>query len=630
MISNGANSKSRCYVWGIGVVFVLFATVFGLYAYCEKAIDIANDERVKSYELSKELEESSDNLTRMVRSYVSTGDVKYKIKYNEILNIRNGVALRPAWGDNLYVELSTLKAQQKIRYSKAQPLMELIKKSGFTPQEVAKMEEAKYYSDVLTTTERKAMELAEHSKQEKALALIYGMKYDEAKARIMLPILEVNDTMIKRTKEKVDDAMVIAKAMLLLFVFIGMVLFFLLFRAYTLWTKLYHELNEEKHNAEAAKEAKGSFMANMSHEIRTPLNGIVGFVNLLSKSPLNSEQARYIGIVQNSIDSLMVIVNDILDFSKIAEGKKEVELLEINPKVEFEKAFMLFEPIAKDKQIVYEMLLDSALSPCVKMDLFMIKQVMLNLINNAIKFTPEKGNITISVAVSEDQYTQQRVLFDVEDTGPGMSEAAQVSIFERFTQADISTTRTHGGTGLGLSIAYSLVEMMGGKLRVRSEEGKGSSFSFELKIDKCTQKVKIANSLAEKIAINDVFTAPDMRVLVAEDQDTNQMIIEEYLKRYKIHPDFAFNGEEAVALAHKNVYDLILMDINMPIMDGMEATGLIKKTYPDLLIVALTANALEGDYEKFMKAGMNEYLTKPINVPALEAILRHVRGLKNS
>lgn len=630
MIRKCANSKSRCYVWGIGIVFVVFATVFGFYVYCEKATDIANDERVKSYELSKELEESSDNLTRMVRSYVSTGDVKYKLKYNEILNIRNGVAPRPTWGDNLYVELSTLKAQQKIRYTKAQPLMELIKKSGFTPQEVAKMEEAKYYSDVLTTIERKAMELAEHSKQEKALALIYGMKYDEAKARIMLQILEVTDTMEKRTKERVDDAIMMAKAILLLFVFIGMVLFFLLFRAYRLWTKLYNELNTAKHNAEAAKEAKGSFMANMSHEIRTPLNGIVGFVNLLSKSPLNSEQSRYIGIIQNSIDSLMAIVNDILDFSKIAEGKKEVELLEINPKVEFEKAFMLFEPIAKDKQIVYQILLDSALSPCVKIDLFMIKQVMLNLINNAIKFTPEKGNITISVAVSEDQYTQQRVLFDVEDTGQGMSEAAQVSIFEKFTQADISTTRTHGGTGLGLSIAYSLVEMMGGKLRVRSEEGKGSSFSFELKMDKCTQKVKIANSLAEKIAINDVFTAPDMRVLVAEDQDTNQMIIEEYLKRYKIHPDFAFNGEEAVALAHKNVYDLILMDINMPIMDGIEATGLIKKTYPDLLIVALTANALEGDYEKFMKAGMNEYLTKPINVPALEAILRHVRDLKNS
>lgn len=203
------------------------------------------------------------------------------------------------------------------------------------------------------------------------------------------------------------------------------------------------------------------------------------------------------------------------------------------------------------------------------------------------------------------------------------------TIFDKFTQADISTTRTHGGTGLGLSIAYSLVQMMGGMLRVRSEVGKGSSFTFELTVDKCLEKIKVVNSLAEEIAIHELFTAPEVRILVAEDQDINQMLIDEYLKRYKIHADFANNGEEAVALAHKNVYDLILMDINMPVMDGIEATRLIKKTYPYLLIVALTANALEGDYEKFMEAGMNEYLTKPINVPALEAILHYVKGLKS-
>jgi len=633
MFPHNFNLLSKFYLWSIGVMFIIFGSVFYLYVHFEKETDIANDERMKSHDLSDELERSSDDLTRMVRTYVITRDVKYKYKFQEIIDIREGLVHRPL-NNNLYVELSSLKPTMEREYEKPESFISIVKRSSFGEDEIAKLLEAKKNSDALVLMEREAMRMVESetvagAQQQKAIALLFSHEYDDAKARVMLPIVEAHLLMEKRTEGNVKAAIMMADTMRLVFIFSGIILFFLLFRAYVQWVKLYRDLEVAKRVAEAAEDAKGSFMANMSHEIRTPLNGIVGFVNLLARSPLSSEQNRYIGIIQNSIESLMAIVNDILDFSKIAEGKKEVELLEINPKVEFEKAFMLFEPKAKDKQIVYKIQLDSALAPFIKLDLFMVKQVMLNLINNAIKFTPEKGKITISVAVVEDKFTTQTLLFDVEDTGPGISETAQGHIFEKFTQADISTTRTHGGTGLGLSIAYSLVQMMGGMLRVRSEIGKGSSFTFELTVDKCLEKTKVVNSLAEEIAINEVFTAPEVRVLVAEDQDINQMLIEEYLKRYKIIPDFANNGEEAVALAHKNAYDLILMDVNMPIMDGIEATKLIKKTYPDLLIVALTANALEGDYEKFMDAGMNEYLTKPINVPALEAILRHVKGLKN-
>lgn len=631
MFHSSFSLLSKLYLWGIGVMLIIFGSVFFLYVYSEKEINLANNERMISHFLSDELERSSDDLTRATHGYVMTGDLKYKTKFEEIVAIRDGLTSRPIGANNLYVELSSLKPKHNIRYGKAEALLELIKKSGFTVEEVKKLEDAKKNSDALVVMERNAIAMVDKvgPQHRLAIALVYGNAYNEAKARVMFLIIEAHGLMEKRTEKRVRETIAMASIMRWLFILTGAMLFVLLFRAYLQWAKLYRELDIAKREAEAAQEAKGRFMANMSHEIRTPLNGIVGFVNLLSKSPLSSEQSRYIGIIQNSIESLMAIVNDILDFSKIAEGKKEVELLEINPKVEFEKTFMLFEPKAKDKQIFYNIQLDSTLSACVKLDLFMIKQVMLNLINNAIKFTPEKGTITISVAVVEDKFTTQTLLFDVEDTGPGISEGAQATIFDKFIQADVSTTRTHGGTGIGLSIAYSLVRMMGGMLRVRSEVGKGTSFTFEVTVDKCLEKIKGVNSLSEKIAINEVFTAPEVRVLVAEDHEINQMLIGEYLKRYKIHADFANNGEEAVAMAHKNVYDLILMDINMPIMDGIEATGLIKKTYPDLLIVALTANALEGDYEKFIKAGMNEYLTKPINVPALEAILRHVKSLKN-
>lgn len=619
--------------WLIGIAFAFFTVMFSLYVTSEKAIETAHSKRLKSHELADEIRQSSDDLTRMARSYVMTKNLKYKTEFQKIIDIRDGIAPRPLHARNLYVDLSGIKDSTQKRYTQAEPLLSVIKKEGFTTDEIVKLSEAKKKSDELVILEREAMELAQRkpasqANMNKAIEMVFSDSFDAKKAMVALPILEVEQHMDERTLKAIEDAKLMANVMRMLFLLSGLALIILLWHTYKLWEKLYRELETARNKAEAAQEAKSGFMANMSHEIRTPLNGIVGFVNLLAKSPLSNEQNRYISIIQNSIESLMVIVNDILDFSKIQEGKKEMELFDINPKVEFEKSFLLFEPKAKDKNIEYKILLDGMLAACIKIDLFLIKQVMLNLINNAIKFTPENGKIKISVTVLEDKNSSQKLAFEVEDNGPGISKEALETIFDKFTQADISTTRTHGGTGLGLSIAYSLVEMMGGILCVESEEGKGTVFSFELNVDKCPEKIKVTNSLASEIALNDVLRAPDLRVLVAEDQDVNQMLINEYLKRYQIRADFANNGEEAVGLAHQNEYDLILMDINMPIMDGIEATRLIRQTYPELLIVALTANALEGDYEKFMEAGMNEYLVKPINVPALEAILRHVKNVK--
>ncbi len=630
-------SKKECkfntYLWIIGTVFTLFSIVFFIYVRSEKEIDEQNEIRLKSHELSDELRISSDNLTRMARSYVINGNSKYKKKYLEILEIREGkVPSRGRYG-NISLELVNETDGLSVRSDKAEAFLERLKQTGFTMDEIAKLTEAKTQSDALAVIEREAMaikesDLSSEVQHKKAAEIVFNDKYDEIKASVMKPIMEAHQMMDERTNLAVKNAAKIATLMRIVLVLTGLFLFFVILRTYKVLLKINNELDASKKNAQETEQIKADFMANMSHEIRTPLNGIVGFVNLLSKTSLTTDQNKYVSIIQSSIDSLMVIVNDILDFSKITEGKKEIEYVDIMSVTEFEKAFIIFEPRAKDKQIDYRISLDTALNECITIDWFHVKQVMLNLINNALKFTPSKGKLTIQVDVVKNLPEVQRLRFSVRDTGIGIPSDKHDMIFSKFTQVDRSTTRKFGGTGLGLSISYALVEMMGGKLCVESEEGIGSYFYFEIDVDKCSKKSPVVNSLTETIKGNEVFTAPNLNVLVAEDQDVNQMLIDEYLKRYRIKADFANDGEDAVAMAQQKPYDLILMDINMPKMDGIEATGLIRLYDADILIVALTAHVLEGDYERFMEAGMNDYLVKPINVPALEAILRHAYEVK--
>jgi hypothetical protein len=373
--------------------------------------------------------------------------------------------------------------------------------------------------------------------------------------------------------------------------------------------------------AEEAEQVKSAFIANMSHEIRTPLNGIVGFVQLLSTSSLDLKQQHYISIIKNSIDTLMHIVNDILDFSKIQEGKIEIELIEINPNIQLDAVFSLFMFLADEKKIEYLLSLDTRLHQCLKLDIFRLKQVISNLISNALKFTSAGGKVRVNIEVVEDTASYQRIRFAVSDTGIGIPLDKQGKIFEKFTQADSSTTRQFGGTGLGLSISYAMVGLMGGVLEVNSKEGEGSTFSFELKAAKCNALENRAD-VFEQQTTNITHTPLSLNVLVAEDYDVNQILIDELLRHnYGIKADFANNGEMAVEMAAAKNYDLILMDVNMPIIDGIEATRIIRQTQPALPIVALTANTIEGDRERFIAAGMNDYLTKPLDMGALHEVL---------
>lgn len=380
------------------------------------------------------------------------------------------------------------------------------------------------------------------------------------------------------------------------------------------------ELQRAKEEAKAAAQMKGDFLANMSHEIRTPMNGIFGFVSLLSQTSLDEKQKKYLDIIEGSTQTLLGIVNDILDFSKIESGKLELDCTDIKPLREFEKIAHLFSAKMEEKKIALRIEIDPRLSECMQIDLLRIQQVISNLLSNAIKFTPENGEILFYAKGLESKGEKSRIRIGVKDNGIGIDPSHQRKIFEAFSQADNSTTRKFGGTGLGLSISSRLVSLMGGELKVNSTPGEGSDFYFEIEVQTCSVEDRGMNQKnyppEEQTRI--CFTGS---VLVAEDNPVNRILIDELLQRYGLSPDIAKNGQEALERMESTPYDIVFMDVNMPVMSGIEAVARIKETGNEVPVIALTANAMAGDHERFLALGFDNYLSKPLSAGGLKKIL---------
>ena len=380
------------------------------------------------------------------------------------------------------------------------------------------------------------------------------------------------------------------------------------------------ELEKEKTIAQNATKAKSQFLANMSHEIRTPMNGLIGINHLLLRTELSEKQKNYLEKIDDSARSLLGIINDILDFSKIEAGKMKIEKSEFNLRETIEKVISPLDIIANQKSITISIDYANNVGNYFIGDSLRISQVLTNLIGNAIKFTPKEGKINIYISKADDSIYR----FKIQDSGIGLSPREQKKLFKLFSQADSSTTRKYGGTGLGLAISKQLVELMGGKIWVESKESIGSCFIFEIKL-KETELIKPKKENRVIKFSKDFIDAK--RVLVVEDNATNQLVLSGLLEDCVEEIDIAKNGKEALEMFEKDKYELIFMDLQMPVMDGYEATRIIRSIDSSVPIIALTANAMSEEIEKTKAVGMNGHLIKPIDLEKLfDTLRKHIKS----
>jgi len=380
-----------------------------------------------------------------------------------------------------------------------------------------------------------------------------------------------------------------------------------------------------KEYAESASKAKGEFLANMSHEIRTPMNGIMTVVEFLEETSLTSKQRELTDIIKSSSENLLTIINDILDFSKIEAGQIELEKINFSLRDELDSVLKPLILKAREKGLIIKLSFDKNIPETLIGDPLRIKQIIINLVNNAIKFT-STGGVFITVKHIAKEESKHILRFDVKDTGIGIPSKNLHKLFKSFSQTDASSTRKYGGTGLGLAISKNLVELMGGEIDVESQKGEGSVFWFIIKLDEGQGDIHHENIKAPKLHKG----KQKLNILIVDDNAINRKVAEMTLSKLGHQTQMAVNGYEAYHQFLNNSFDIILMDVHMPEMDGLETTALIRKYEKEnnivnpIPIIAMTAAAMKGDKERFLESGMNEYISKPFKISDIEKVLQNI------
>jgi len=668
-------------------IFALIGVVllFDEYKKATEKLQYAYTLQHKSLILADELRQSSDDLTRMARTYVVTGDDMFEKQFHQVLDIRNGVINRPINYNSIYWDFFTLKNTKPTFDGDKKALRALMKESGFPDTELALLYQSAEHSDNLTALETKAMnavkgifqdEKGNYTIQSKpdfqlAASIMHGDAYHKAKIDIMKPLDMFYQAFEKRTRLLVNESNQRVETLgKYLSGAIFLLMFLVLFSFFILLSRIIHplqalknsmlqlakndmetelpshDLDDEvgdmigtvkifKENAirliqkeeklkiaiKAAKEAnhsKSIFLANMSHELRTPLNAILGFTSLLKRSINISQQEKAnLTVIQSSGNHLLSIINEILELSKIEVGKIQINNQEFDFFTMIDDIKLMFESRCQTKNINLEINIAKDVSQKIVCDQQRLKQVLINIIGNSLKFT-KKGFIKCEVFVVNNM-----LHFTIEDTGIGISPSNSELIFKQFEQ--IKTNKnTNSGTGLGLSITKELVKLMGGKIKVKSALGEGSVFSFFISYTPVDKKT--FSFLEEKVQNNTPLFSSDTTILIADDIEENRELLKQILNEYHIDTIEAKDGFEVLSKLQKHKVDMILLDILMPNLNGYETMEKINKDerYKDIPIVVVSANVFKEDREKAIALGAKDFLAKPVDDEALYQILQQL------